>query len=117
MGTSKSRDAWVGSALVYSGRRDPNWRVSNAIGEKLQRLWKKMPTAPKPGPDPTGLGYRGAVLRGPGGREWIAFGGVVSLRTPEGVETRRDSAMEFEKTLLASAPLGLLPEEMLTGGG
>src|SRR6266851_2398240 len=112
MATSKSPEQWTGGALVYSGRRDPTWRVSQLMARKLQQLWEAMPPEPKPGPGPTGLGYRGALLRGPGDREWIAFDGVVSLRTPAAVEVRSDAAREFEKTLLASAPEGLLPAEV-----
>ena len=112
MGTSKSSEVGLGGALLYSGRHDPQWPVSQPIVRKLQQLWDAMPPEPKPGPSPTGLGYRGAFLRGPGDREWIAFQGVVSLRTPAAIEVRSDAASEFEKALLASAPAGLLPPEV-----
>lgn len=70
-----------------------------------------MPQEPQPGPDLGGLGYRGACLRGPRDREWLAFKGIVSLRTPAGIEVRSDDARKFEKTLLFSAPAGVLPPE------
>jgi hypothetical protein len=109
MGTSKSNDVWTGGALLYSGRRNPTWRVSPSVVRKLQKLWKAMPPVPQLEPSPTGLGYRGTFLRGPRDRKWIAFKGIVSLKTPSGIEVRSDDAREFEKALLASAPAGLLP--------
>jgi hypothetical protein len=72
-----------------------------------------MPQMPQPNPVSTGLGYRGTVLRGPRDREWIAFQGIVSLKTPTGIEVRIDKSRELEKALLASAPAGLLPPEMV----
>ena len=115
MATSKSPDLWTGGALVYSGRRDPTWPVSPSVVCTLLELWKAMPPASKPRPSFPGLGYRGAFLRAPDDREWIAFNGVVSLRTSAGVEIRRDAAGELEKALLASAPKGALPAQVFRG--
>src|SRR5262249_22894543 len=80
MGTSKSPKAWEAGALWYAGRGDPNWTVREGLARQLQKLWNKMPPLSGPAPDVPGLGYRGAFLRGPGGREWVAFNGVVSLK-------------------------------------
>jgi hypothetical protein len=113
MGTSKSNKALTGGVLLYSGRRNPEWPVSQSIARKLRQLWEAMPQEPNPRSRPTGLGYRGAFLRGPGNREWIAFKGIVSLKTAAGFETRSDVPREFENALLASAPAGLLPPDVL----
>jgi len=102
----------MGGAIVYSGRRNPEWRVSQPVVRKLQKLWKAMPLISQPEPNSPGLGYRGTCLRGSRDREWIAFQGIVSLKTPAGIEVRTDDAREFEKALLASAPAGLLPPEV-----
>jgi hypothetical protein len=111
MGISKSNEVWTGGALLYSGRRNPEWRVSQSVVRKLQQVWDSMPQEPQPEPSAAGLGYRGAFLHGPHDREWIAFKGIVSLKTPTGAEVRIDKSREFEKALLASAPAGLLPPE------
>jgi len=84
---------------------------------KLQGLWESLAASEeKYEPRPGRLGYRGVVVKEPGHREWTAFNGTVSLTTPAGVEVRRDPARQFEKTLLSSAPKGLLPESMFEGG-
>jgi|SRR5271167_1713683 len=119
MGTSRSgkkNDAWVAGAFVYSGRSDPTWRISKRAAKKLHELWESLPaSSEKYEPRPGGLGYRGVFVKEPGGREWVAYNGLVSCTTPAGVEVRRDPATKFEKTLTSSAPKGLLPEGVLEG--
>ena len=65
--------------------------------------WSGAPSAAPP------LGYRGCILRAPDGREWMAFGGAVTLTTPEGVEVRSDVERALERRLLNTAPPNLLP--------
>lgn len=118
MGTSRSGekdDAWVAGAFVYSGRPDPTWSISKRLVKELQELWESLPASEEKWEPPGGLGYRGSFVRGPGHREWVAFNGLVSLTTPAGVEVRSDPARKFEKTLLLSAPKGLLPKGVLEG--
>lgn len=111
--SGKKGESWTAGAHVYSGRPDPIWRVSESVAKKLQRLWNSLPkTTEKAEPQSGMLGYRGSFLRGPGNREWMAFHGLVSLRTEKSVETRKDVAREFEKQLLSSAPRGLLPDDL-----
>ena len=112
MATSKSGDTWIAGAFVYSGRPDPTWPVSAAAAKRLQSLWTALPAPTEPAPNPSRLGYRGTFLRDPLHREWIAFGGLVSLTTPTGIEVRADPNNQFEKDLLASAPKGLLPQHL-----
>ena len=116
MATSKSTSktsAWFAGASVFSGRPDPVWEVKPALAARLEKIWSRLkPSETEPLPQPA-LGYRGCSLKGPRGREWHAFGGVVTLRSahrPDGrSESRRDAAKKFERTLLASAPSALLP--------
>jgi hypothetical protein len=118
MVTSRSakKKEWTAGVFLYSGRPDPVWDIPERVGKRLQEVWKSLPMAePQTGLRSAGLGYRGAFLRGPGQREWIAGNGLVLLRTPKGVETRRDDPREFEKILLTSAPKGLLPEGLMEG--
>ena len=84
---------------------------------KLQELWESLAASEKKHePRPGGLGYRGVFMKEPGHREWTAFNGTVSRTTPTGAEARRDPARQFEKTLLSSAPRGMLPESMFGSG-
>lgn len=116
MATSKSDKktaSWIGGALIFSGRPDPTWSVAGQAAGELERLWAglqpsvgKLPAAPA-------LGYRGAFLRDPGGREWLAYGGTVTLKTKNAAHSRLDPARQFEKKLLATAPPAQLPAEVL----
>jgi hypothetical protein len=109
MATSKSRKDWIAGVHIYSGRHDPSCPVSKAVVNRLQKIWDAMPPISEK-PSPPGLGYRGAFLRAPDQREWLAFNGAVTLTSPAGVESRQDLARKFENALLASAPKGLLPQ-------
>ena len=116
MATSKStskRAVWTVGVSVFSGRPDPVWEVRPSVGARLEKIWRGLPPAEiEPPPEPA-LGYRGSFLKGPRGRHWFVFGGVVSLRSARRPksrpESRRDLIRKFERTLLASAPAGLLP--------
>jgi hypothetical protein len=103
------RQGWRAGASVFSGRRDPTWRVPVATAGELEQIWLSLPLAVNdtqpPGP---GLGYRGCWLRDPHGREWRAFAGRVEL-TGGSREVRRDRGRVFELRLLATAPAGVLP--------
>ena len=113
MATSKSRERWTAGALLYSGRRDPEWEVSAEVVNALWKLWDAMAPSLKTAPSASRLGYRGVYLRGAGGREWSVFNGLVTLNLPARAEVRTDPAREFERLLLASAPKGLLPENFV----
>jgi hypothetical protein len=111
--SGKKKD-WTAGAFLYSGRPDPVWNVPERVARKLQEVWKSLPLAKvQREPRMAGLGYRGSFLKGPGQHEWIAGNGLVSLRTPAGVETRMDDAREFERLLLSSASKGLLPAGLM----
>src|SRR5215204_2935021 len=90
MATSRSPE-WNARALLFSGRPDPTWPVPESVVNELYALWSAL--GPRSGAPPAAplLGYRGCVLRAPDGREWRAFGGAVTLTTPEGVDVRSDA--------------------------
>lgn len=116
MATSKSRSnvhGWIAGAFLYSGRRDPVWNVSGRVVKQLLALWESLPRSEQEELHPGGLGYRGSFLRENDKQEWVAFNGLVSLRTGTDMQVRKDAARKFEKTLLASATKGLLPEGLI----
>jgi hypothetical protein len=105
MDTSRSSD-WTAHALVFSGRRDPQWTVDAGTAAELTAVWGRLARQQAPAAVPPSLGYRGVVLRAPDGRVWSAFGGTVTL---EPGDARHDPGREFERRLLAGAPPGALP--------
>jgi hypothetical protein len=102
MGISRSPEEshWIGGALVYSGRRDPAWPVPPEVGDRLARLWDRLPPWSGVLPLPPPLGYRGCRLIAPDGRAWTAFRDLVTLEA----DGRRDGERDFERSLVASAP-------------
>lgn len=107
---------WTAGAHLYSGRRDPAWNVPERVMKQLLAMWKALPHAGEQKEVHLGgLGYRGSFLKDNDKREWIAFNGLVSLRTGAGTQVRKDAARKFEKLLLSSAPKGLLPEGLIEG--
>lgn len=107
------RPGWEAGASVYSGKPDPTWTVPGTVAAELERSWQSLPVAPRdtqmvvPGP-----GYRGCWLRDRRGREWRAYAGLVEL-TAGGREFRQDPGRVFELRLLATAPPGVLPREIV----
>jgi hypothetical protein len=116
MATSKSdkqATQWIGGALIFSGRPDPVWRVPDEAARDLQSLWAGLQPSVGRLPVAPALGYRGAFLRDAGGREWLGYGGIVTLKTKNAVLSRLDPARQFEKMLLATAPPAQLPPEVI----
>lgn len=109
MATSKSIEHCTATASIFSGRPDPSWRVSKALLEQLENIWKKLRPSAKAAPVAPALGYRGCSVNcGPRG-VWNAFGGVVA----RGEEHRADPGRQFERAVLSSSPKGMIPAEVL----
>ena len=116
MGTSKScseLQTCIGGALVFSGRPNPTWQVEQAVVQELEEIWGLLEPFLGTRPAAPLLGYRGFFLRCGPDLEWIAYRGVVTLKTGGDCESRRDKDRKFEKLLLASAPEGILPASLV----
>jgi hypothetical protein len=100
---------WIAGASVFSGRPDPTWPISDELGVRLETLWGSLPTSQAQQPEPRPLGYRGCFVNSPDGRRWMAYRQSVTLEAAGRIERRRDNNRNFESTLLASAPDGVLP--------
>ena len=112
MATSKSvkeLKKWIAGASIFSGRPDPTWQVQETVARKLLDTWDSLELSTRGCPPAPPLGYRGCFLRCTSDQEWFAYGGVVTLKTSDRYESRRDKDRMFEKKLLASAPDGLFP--------
>ncbi len=103
-------DRCVATALVFSGRPDPEWPLAAGQVDGLRRAWLGLARRAVAAPSPPALGYRGMALQCASGEEWRAFGGVVSYRDAKGaVELRPDDRQRFEKMLLKTAPKDAVP--------
>jgi len=97
---------------MFSGRQDPTWLVSDRAAARLKRIWDSLTRHAGAGPDAPALGYRGCWLRDATGREWFAYGGVVTEREGDREERRADPGKAWEQRLISSAPRGVLPPGM-----
>lgn len=96
---------------MFSGRPDPVWRIDAEVGEEIVRLVGALrPSETTTRPDQPGLGYRGAWLRAPDGREWHAAAGVVVAG-----DVRIDADGAVERAILATAPDSVLPDWSTSG--
>ncbi len=109
---------YLAGVSIFSGRPDPTWTVSQTVATQLKSLWDSLEASARPQPQPPPLGYRGCFLKDTAeGREWVAYKGVVTLKTPAGDEARSDENRKFESLLLKSAPEGLIPPQILESEG
>jgi hypothetical protein len=113
--SGESGTAWTAGALIFSGRPDPTWPLSEATVRDLLDLWAILEPLPRAVDEPARLGYRGSFLRGPVSEAWLAFANTVTFRSPSGAESRRDAQGKFEAILLRSAPAGALPDDPALG--
>ena len=111
--SSKQATSWTAGALIFSGRPDPGWTIDQRTAKRLEMLWASLPRWSGPVPSAPPLGYRGCFVKDPEMREWLAYGGVVTLRTQGSSESRRDKDRRFEELLLASAPKGIIPASFI----
>jgi hypothetical protein len=113
MGLRKRETRWMAGVRLFSGQPDPAWTVPGRIGKRLIENWASLPPFSGNLPAPAALGYRGSFLRDGGNRQWLAFGGVVTLEAKNKSESREDAGGVWEKLLLATAPNGTLPRSFL----
>ncbi len=107
---STSENGWIAGALVFSGRPDPNWPIPPELARELVAIWESLPPTETTVSLPA-LGYRGCSVRDPEGRMWIAYHELVTLSS----DRRHDDERRFERTVLSSAPTGVLPPSTAEG--
>jgi hypothetical protein len=110
---STQQTDYVAGALIFSGRADPVWMLNESTSSGLLTIWNSMPRYSGPTMPPPAHGYRGCFMCAPSGSEWIAYRGVVSLKTKAGTDQRRDDNRQFERALIKTAPAGTLPPQFL----
>src|SRR5689334_14376676 len=115
MGMSKSSSGpgWNATALVFSGRPAPSWRVSMASARTLVSLWESLPLTTRAPPRAPSLGYGGCVLVDGAGTEWRAHDGLAVSTSVSGVTVRDDGERRFERAILATAPDNALPYRII----
>ena len=94
--------------LLYSGRPDPQWAVSDDQVERLAGIWTTLtPTATRAAASK--LGYRGVELHLDDGESYLADASGVTRSREGSSETRADPGRAFERGIIDTAPPGTIP--------
>ncbi|MFB3889644.1 MAG: hypothetical protein ACE14S_09155 [Candidatus Bathyarchaeia archaeon] len=104
----------IGGALIFSGRPNPTWQVSEKVAQKLKETWNELEPLRGKHPSAPAMGYRGCFLRCDAEKkEWFAYKGMVTLWAGDIYQFRKDTKRRFERQLLSSAPPATVPSSIL----
>src|SRR5258708_22208645 len=94
---------------TFPGRPDRPGPISDELGARLESLWASFPVWRAEDVRRPPLGYRGCFVISPDQRSWMAYRKSVRHEAAGRIEHRRDNNRNFESTVIASAPNGVLP--------
>lgn len=100
-------------AFVFSGRPDPTWLVEEKQSQRLEAIWNQLKPCVAPTTIEPRLGYRGVSLVCANSEEFTTFGGYAKRKEGNTTEWKRDDKRLFERSLLSTAPQGLLPADIM----
>jgi len=103
----------IATALIYSGRPDPHWEIGIEQLAEVKKLWERLPRSSTPPPRAPPLGYRGCTVDCTSGQQWFAYNGVVAFKGDAAAPARYrlDNERLFEKAVLDTAPVDVLPNQ------
>ena len=109
----KIKNEWVCKAKLEFEEQQPVWKLENNRASKLIEIWNSLKTTLEPSKNKSGyLGYGGTYLKSADNSEWHIFDNTVTRVYDNTIETRVDQKRYFEKTILKSAPSGILPDAL-----
>jgi hypothetical protein len=112
--SNSNANLWIGGAILFSGRSDPQWILEETQAEQLMQIWSALPSAQGNIVIPNILGYKGCYLSTNGKKKWITFRGKVTYyENNEAMESRIDNGRIFEKKIIDTAPKDVIPKAML----
>jgi hypothetical protein len=112
--SNSNSNLWIGGAILFSGRSDPEWILEEEQIEQLIQIWNELPSAPGNIIIPNILGYKGCYISTRDKKKWITFRGKVTYyENNEAIESRIDTGRVFEKKIIATAPKDVIPKAML----
>lgn len=110
---SKSIPAHTAEAFLYSGRRNPQWKLNREQMKKWKQQWEAAPRSDDQAGRLSKLGYTGCLLKYEEHSYWIIFNGCVSFYDNDTVSSKRDADRQMEIWLLSTGPDEV--KTMLTG--
>ena len=91
-------------ALLFSGRRNPEWELTPGQQLQWQELWKQAPATNERATLVSKLGYTGCRLQPDEHSYWLISGGCVSFYQKDAVLSKLDGGRKMELFLLNTSP-------------
>ncbi|MFM6926711.1 MAG: hypothetical protein ACKOU7_14480 [Ferruginibacter sp.] len=95
---------WKATALLFSGRENPEWKLTAAQQKNWMALWQQAPLCNTDVASPSLLGYTGCRLLYDGHSHWQLYNGCVSFYEKETIFSKKDENRQMEMFLLGTAP-------------
>ncbi|MBI5403653.1 MAG: hypothetical protein HY959_09630 [Ignavibacteriae bacterium] len=109
----REQKEWLCKAKLEFEEQLPEWKIEKQRASKLLDMWNSLKTTLEPSKKKSAyLGYGGTYLKSSDNSEWHIFDKTVTRITDSTIETRVDVKRYFEKTILKSAPSGILPDAL-----
>jgi len=110
---NRKEQEWLCKAKLDFEESQPVWKLEKTRVSKLLDIWKSLKTTlDSPYKKPAYIGYQGTYLKSSDNSEWHIFNNTVTRHSNNTLETRIDRNRYFEKTILKSAPNGVLPDAL-----
>jgi hypothetical protein len=104
MPTNKlNRKKWQCRLLIYSGRPDPQWPITESAVEEWLKICHNAPLAHDMVPEAAALGYRGVIFHR-GNDYYYIFDGHIRYMEKELSILKQDAGRQLEKKILETAP-------------
>lgn len=95
---------WKATALLFSGRQNPEWRLTASQQKKWMVLWQHAPLKNTAVEIPSILGYTGCRLHHNEHSHWQLYNGCVSFFENDNIFSKKDEDRQMELFLLSTAP-------------
>lgn len=95
---------WKATALLFSGRQNPEWELTAAQQESWIKLWEEAALSNAAVQQPSILGYTGCTLQYEEHSHWQLYNGCVSFYEKDTIVSKKDEERKMELFLLNTAP-------------
>jgi hypothetical protein len=95
---------WKVSALLFSGRQNPQWELTVSEQKNWIKLWKQATVSSTEVNYVSKLGYTGCRLQCNEHSHWQLYNGCVSFYQAEKIISKKDEERKMELFLLSTAP-------------
>ena len=94
---------WTVIALIYSGRPDPRWDLSEEQTDQFLSLWRQASNSETEVTIPSVAGYKGIRMLSPG-KQFLIYNGSMTVIENQFRISKRDNQRSIERFLLNTAP-------------